>query len=65
MPEPLQGYTFVHADGILAEVMCQVRLLELTMERARELREIHGGHQPDECPVHLAAAFLIMEIDQV
>ncbi|MFF3571830.1 hypothetical protein [Nocardia jiangxiensis] len=31
--------------------------MELTLERARELRDIHSSHPPDECIVHLEAAF--------
>jgi hypothetical protein len=52
--------TFVQADGVLAEVMCQVRLLELTVERARQLLYIHCEHHPDECMVHLEAAYLLL-----
>lgn len=52
--------TFVYADGMLAEVMCQVHLLGLTVERARELRDIHREHRPDECVVHLEAACLLL-----
>ncbi|WP_280475909.1 hypothetical protein [Nocardia asiatica] len=52
--------TFVQADGVLAEVMCQVCLLGLTVERARQLLDIHCEHHPDECLVHLEAAYLLM-----
>ena len=52
--------TFVHADGVLAEFMCQVSLMELTVERAHELRHIHRFHHPDECVVHLEAAYLLL-----
>ena len=52
--------TFVHADGVLAEFMCQVHLLELTHGRAQELRRIHRHHPPDECIVHLEASYLLM-----
>lgn len=38
VPEPLDPTVFVSADGILAEFMCHVHLLELTPERAAELR---------------------------
>ena len=59
-PEPLGHRTFVHADGRLAEYICQVHLMELTIERARELRHIHRFHNPDECIVHLEAAYLLL-----
>lgn len=58
--EPLPHRTFVHADGKLAEFMCQVYLMELTPERARQLRYIHRFHHPDECIVHLEAAYLLL-----
>ncbi|OBA68224.1 hypothetical protein A5780_08725 [Nocardia sp. 852002-20019_SCH5090214] len=58
--EPLPHRTFVHADGKLSEFMCQVHLLELTPERAEELRYIHRTHHPDECVVHLESAYLLM-----
>jgi hypothetical protein len=60
MPEPLEQKTFVHADGRLAEFMCQVHLLELTPERAEELRHIHRFHHPDDCIVHLQATYLLL-----
>ncbi|MGY4103595.1 hypothetical protein ACW2Q0_29135 [Nocardia sp. R16R-3T] len=60
MANPLEHRTFVHADGLLAELMCQVHLLELTPERARELRYIHREHHPDDCVVHLEAAWLLL-----
>ncbi|PSR62272.1 hypothetical protein C8258_25650 [Nocardia sp. MDA0666] len=60
MSEPLRYRTFVHADGRLAEFMCQVHLMELTVERARELRHIHRFHHPDECLVHSEAAYLLL-----
>ncbi|MGS2807666.1 MULTISPECIES: hypothetical protein [Nocardia] len=59
-PNPRGDSTFVQADGMLAEVMCQVHLLELTVERARRLRYIHREHHPDECVVHLEAAYLLL-----
>ncbi|WP_067902824.1 hypothetical protein [Nocardia vaccinii] len=59
LPEPLGHRTFVHADGLLAEFMCQVHLIELTRERARQLRFVHRHHPPDECLVHLEAAFML------
>ncbi|MBF6340652.1 hypothetical protein IU450_32860 [Nocardia abscessus] len=52
--------TFVYADGPLAEAMCQVHLLDLTVGRARELRDIHREHHPDGCVVHLEAAYLLL-----
>jgi hypothetical protein len=58
-PDPLHR-TFVQADGMLAEFMCQVHLLELTVERAHELRYIHRLHRPDECTVHLESAHLLL-----
>lgn len=60
MPEPLEQRTFVQADGKLAEFMCRVHLMELTPERARELRHVHRFHRPDECIVHLEAAYLLL-----
>ncbi|WP_305779096.1 hypothetical protein [Nocardia nova] len=60
MPDPLPHKTFVQADGKLAEFMCEVHLLELTPERARELRYVHRHHHPDECIVHLEAAYLLL-----
>ncbi|MBF6172100.1 hypothetical protein [Nocardia blacklockiae] len=55
--------TFVHADSPLAEHMCQVRLLELSVGRAFELRFAHRSHRPDECSVHLAVAAFLLEQD--
>ncbi|MEU2177568.1 hypothetical protein ABZ552_25415 [Nocardia sp. NPDC019219] len=60
MPEPLEQKTFVQADGKPAEFMCNVHLLELTPERAEELRSVHRFHHPDECIVHLEAAYLLL-----
>ncbi len=60
MPEPLPHRTFVQADGKLAEFMCQVSLMDLTLNRARELLYIHRFHHPDECIVHLEAAYLLL-----
>ncbi|RBO88490.1 hypothetical protein DFR74_109260 [Nocardia puris] len=54
---------FVQASGKLAEFMCQVHLMELTPERARELRYVHRFHHPDECLVHLEAAYLLLTED--
>ncbi|WP_063066468.1 hypothetical protein [Nocardia violaceofusca] len=62
-PDPLQERAFVHADGALAEFLCRVHLLELTRERACELRAIHQSHPPDECTVHLEAAYLLLTED--
>ncbi len=61
MPDPLPHRTFVQADGKLAEFMCQVSLMDLTLNRARELRYIHRFHHPDECIVHLEAAYLLLD----
>lgn len=58
--DPVQHRTFVHADGKLAEFMCQVYLLELTLERANELQRIHRFHHPEECIVHLECAYLLL-----
>ncbi|KZM71851.1 hypothetical protein [Nocardia terpenica] len=58
--DPLPYKNYVHADGKLAEFMCQVYLMDLTIERARELRHIHRFHHPDECLVHLAATYLLL-----
>ncbi|AHH16462.1 hypothetical protein NONO_c16610 [Nocardia nova SH22a] len=55
--------TFVHADGVLAEFMCQVHLLELTRRRAEELRHVHRHHPPDKCIVHLEASYLLLVDD--
>lgn len=52
---------FVQADGLLAEYLCSVELLGLTLERAEHLRRIHSGHRPDDCLVHLAAAVFLIE----
>lgn len=62
-PEPMPERTFVQADGKLAEFMCQVHLMELTLDRAEELRYIHRQHHPDECIVHLEAAYLLLMMD--
>lgn len=61
--DPLPQRAFVHAGGKLAEFMCQVHLLELTPGRARELCAIHRTHHPDECLVHLEAAYLLLTED--
>ncbi len=60
VPDFMGHRAFVYADGWLAEFMCQVSLMELTVERARELRYVHRFHSPDECLVHLEAAYLLV-----
>ncbi len=60
MPEPLSHKTCVPASSLLAEAMCQVYLTDLTVERARELRFVHRYHHPDECLVHLEAAYWLL-----
>lgn len=60
-PDPNAEKTFVHADGKLAEHMCHVVLIELTLMRASELRRIHREHRPDDCGVHLQAAVYMVE----
>jgi hypothetical protein len=45
--------------------MCKVHLLDLTPERAEQLRNIHARHRPDDCLVHLAAAYLLLGEDRV
>ncbi|MGK8521512.1 hypothetical protein ACRS6B_08115 [Nocardia asteroides] len=57
--------TFVQADGKLAEHLCKVHLVDLTPQRAAQLREIHADHRPDDCLVHLAAAYLLLGDDCV
>ncbi len=64
MADPFSHMTFVHADGVLAEYMCQVHLMELTPERARQLLEIHRYHHPDDCIVHAEAAYLLVCEDE-
>ncbi|MQY18073.1 hypothetical protein [Nocardia macrotermitis] len=60
---PVQHKVFVHADGALAEFMCHVHVIGLTMARARELIDIHRTHLPDECTVHLESAYLLTTED--
>ncbi|MEV6325980.1 hypothetical protein AB0M45_33165 [Nocardia sp. NPDC051787] len=60
MVDPVKHSTFIHADGLLAEFMCQVYLIELTPERAQQLLYTHREHHPDECVVHLQAAYLLL-----
>lgn len=60
LSDPYNSTAFVQADGVLAEHLCRVRLLDLTVGRARELRYIHRYHHPDECLVHLAAAYFLL-----
>ncbi len=62
---PSKQRAFVHADGVLAEWMCHVHLIELTIARARELREIHCTHPPDDCTVHLEAAYLLFSEEEL
>ncbi|MGV9751128.1 hypothetical protein [Nocardia farcinica] len=59
-PEPMPERAFVQADNKLAEFMCRVHLMDLTPERARELRYVHRFHHPDECIVHLQSAYLLL-----
>lgn len=59
-PKTMEHRVFVHADGTLAEFMCQVHMMELTADRARQLIDIHRRHPPDECIVHLEAAYLLL-----
>lgn len=47
---------YVHADGVLAEMMCNVRLIGLDYPRAVELLRFHAECVPDECDVFLACA---------
>ncbi|NEW36862.1 hypothetical protein GV794_23840 [Nocardia cyriacigeorgica] len=54
---------YVQADGRLAEHMCRVHLLDLTLPRARQLLDVHRRHLPDDCMVHLAAAVLLFAED--
>ncbi|WP_433600375.1 hypothetical protein ACQPXH_00435 [Nocardia sp. CA-135953] len=63
MTDPLQQRVFVAADGQLAERMCRVYLMNLTVERAKQLRQIHREHRPDDCLVHLAVAVFLLEAD--
>ncbi|MGN2635058.1 hypothetical protein ACTD5D_02445 [Nocardia takedensis] len=63
MPEPLRHRTFVQAEGMLAEFMCQVHLMELSVGRAEQLRHIHRFHHPDECVVHMEAAYFLLTED--
>ncbi len=60
MSFPVPDRTFVYAESILAEVLCHAHVMELTSERAEELRFIHRHHHPDECIVHLQAAYLLL-----
>lgn len=64
MANPLNHRTFVQAEGVLAEYMCQVHLMELTVERAHQLLEIHRYHHPDDCVVHAEAAYLLVCEDE-
>ncbi|WP_040787239.1 hypothetical protein [Nocardia pneumoniae] len=64
MPEQLHPDLFVHADRPLAEHLCRIRLIGLTVECARQLRWLHRHHPPDDCLVHLAAPHLLADLDQ-
>ncbi|MGW4094190.1 hypothetical protein [Nocardia sp. NPDC004750] len=55
--------TYVHADGPLAEVMCDAYLMELTANRAMQLQESHRTHRPDDCWVHLQAVVKLLCAD--
>ncbi|MEU4318280.1 hypothetical protein AB0F85_14285 [Nocardia fluminea] len=60
-PDPHAQNMFVAAEGHLAEHMCQVQLLGLTLPRALELRALHSRHRPDDCRVHLQVAVWLWE----
>lgn len=45
------SHMFVPADGLLAEFLCHVELLELTPARAEILHALHGDHPRDDCVV--------------
>ncbi len=60
----MDSAAFVHADGLLAEVLCRARLIGLTPSRAEELCWVHRSHPPDECLVRLAALVLLDETHQ-
>ncbi|MGV9676447.1 hypothetical protein ACWDSJ_14315 [Nocardia sp. NPDC003482] len=64
MSFPVPDHTFVRADSVLAEVLCHAHLMDLTHERAEELRFVHQDHHPDECVVHLEAACLLLTQDE-
>ncbi|MFI2279623.1 hypothetical protein [Nocardia beijingensis] len=59
-PDPQNHQMYVYADSVLAEFLCQAHLMELTPERAERLRIIHRWHHPDECTVHLEAAYWLL-----
>ncbi|MGW2665937.1 hypothetical protein ACWCW7_33720 [Nocardia tengchongensis] len=51
MSEPTPTHMFVPADGMLAELLCQVELLDLTESRAAQLHALHYDHLRGECLV--------------
>lgn len=57
MSEPVYTHMFVSADGVLAEYLCQVELLDLTEPRAEQLHALHRNHPRGDCRV-LAATDL-------
>lgn len=64
MSEVVYPHMFVPAGGRFAESLCAVELFDLpTVDRARELAEIHHGHPLDECLV-LAAALSVIPADE-
>ncbi len=54
MPEPACTHMFVAADGMLAEYLCHVELLDLTEARAVALHAIHRDHPRWDCLVRTA-----------
>ncbi|NNH71026.1 hypothetical protein HLB23_14325 [Nocardia uniformis] len=59
MSEPAHTNMFIAADSELAEVLCHVELLALTVHRAKQLHRIHRDHPHDDCRV-IAATTLQM-----
>ncbi|WP_327138892.1 hypothetical protein [Nocardia sp. NBC_01327] len=53
---PTPANLFVHADGEMAEYLCQAEPQGMTARRAQQLQELHDGHTRD-CRI-LAAAEL-------
>lgn len=49
----------VRGDSRLAEHLCGLHVTDLTVQRARELADIHRDHLPDDCQIHLAALNLL------
>ncbi|MEV6325921.1 hypothetical protein AB0M45_32860 [Nocardia sp. NPDC051787] len=64
MPEQLHPDLLVHADGPLAEHLCRVRLINLTVEHAHQLCWLHRHHPPDDYLVHLAPLHLLADLGQ-